>query len=389
MADLTANQQAGQDERLKSETIFRRLLRRPELAAVAGTIIVWIIFAVIAGNRGFLTLRGTANYLEVSAEIGIMAVAVSLLMIAGQFDLSIGSVIGAGGMIIAILTVQYGWNIWAAILASLITCLAIGFINGYLVVRTKLPSFIITLASLFIVRGMTIGLTRLITGRTQVGGLRDVLGYNSAFGVFASGLNIPTPENPNVFAEFPISIFWWLLIAGLATYLLLRTRVGNWIFGIGGDENAARNVGVPVNRIKVLLFMLIKLASAWLVATIQGISVGSADTLRGQYREFYAIIVAVIGGTLLTGGYGSALGAVFGALILGMVQQGIIFAGIDLIGFSPFSAHVGSARCWSTITSVRQFPSRSEVMAIYVLELIPFARVAEGTIGHPSNPLSL
>lgn len=316
------------DERIKQESTLRKLLRRPEMAAVAGTIIVWVIFALAAGNRGFLSLRGAANYLEVAAEIGILAVAVSLLMISGQFDLSVGSVIGASGMLTAILSVQYGWNIWAAILASLIMSLAIGFLNGLLVVRTKLPSFIITLGSLFIVRGVTIGLTRLITGRTQVGGIRNVLGYDSAFQVFASGLQIPDPGQPGLNAEFPVSILWWLLFAGVATWILLRTRPGNWIFGIGGDENAARNVGVPVDRMKIILFMTTALA-AWLVATIQIISVGSADTKRGEFREFYAIIVAVIGGTLLTGGYGSAIGAVFGALILGIVQQGIVFAGID------------------------------------------------------------
>src|SRR5690606_19467861 len=129
-------------------------------------------------------------------------------------------------------------------------------------------------------------------------------------------------------ASFSISIFWWLLLAGLATYLLLRTRPGNWIFGIGGDENAARNVGVPVNRMKIILFMLTAVA-AWLVATVQVLDTGGADTLRGEQREFYAIIAVVIGGTLLTGGYGSAIGAVFGALIVGMVQQGIVFTGID------------------------------------------------------------
>lgn len=316
------------DERLRQENPLRKLLRRPELAAVSGTIIVWIIFAALAGNRGFISLRGTANYLEVAAQIGILALAVSLLMISGQFDLSVGSIIGAAGMITAILAVEYQWNIWAAITASLVISLLIGFLNGFLVVRTKLPSFIITLGNLFIVRGATIGLTRMITGRTQVGGIREALGYDSAFAMFGSALNIPDPASNGLNAAFPISILWWLVLAALATWLLLRTRPGNWIFGIGGDESAARNVGVPVDRMKIILFMTTAFA-AWLVATIQVISVGSADVKRGESREFFAIIVAVIGGTLLTGGYGSAIGAVFGALILGMVQQGIVFAGID------------------------------------------------------------
>ncbi len=324
------------DERVRRESHLRKLLRRPELGALGGAILVWLVFALLAGSKGFLTLRGAANYLQVAAELGILGVAVSLLMIGGEFDLSIGSLIGASGMITVILSVEFGINIWLAIGLSLLISLVIGALNGILVVRTKLPSFIITLASLFIIRGATIGLTRLITGRTQVGGLKDVAGFDAAKALFASTLPIPdTTARAGVMAEFPISILWWLLLAALATYVLLRTRPGNWIFGLGGDPNAAQNVGVPVNRMKIFLFMATAFA-AWLVATIQVLTVGSADTLRGQQREFYAIIAVVIGGTLLTGGYGSAIGAVFGALIFGIVQQGIVFTGVDSDWFQVF-----------------------------------------------------
>lgn len=330
-----AGQSDKTDERIRRESALKKLLRRPELGAISGAILVWIIFALAAGDR-FVSLRGSANFLAVASELGILAIAVSLLMIGGEFDLSIGSMIGACGMIIAILSVQMGWNIWAAIAVSLIVALVVGAINGLLVIRTRLPSFIITLGTLFIIRGLTIGITRLVTGRTQVGGVKDALGYDSASQVFASVLSIVDPASARgLSANFPISILWWLLIAALATYVLLRTRPGNWIFGIGGDAMAARNVGVPVNRMKIILFMLTA-ASAWLVATIQVLSVGSADTLRGESREFYAIIAVVIGGNLLTGGYGSAIGAAFGALIFGMVQQGIVFTGIDSDWFLVF-----------------------------------------------------
>ncbi len=330
-----AGQREKIDERIRRENRLKKLLRRPELGAIGGAVLVWFIFAFAAGER-FVSLRGSANFLAVASELGILAVAVSLLMIGGEFDLSIGSMIGACGMIIAILSVEMGWNVWAAILAALIVSLFVGAINGLLVIRTRLPSFIITLGTLFIIRGLTIGLTRLITGRTQVGGVKGALGYDSAFQVFASTFSIVDPASERgLTANFPISIAWWLLIAAIATYVLLRTRPGNWIFGIGGDATAARNVGVPVNRMKVILFMLTA-ASAWLVATIQVLSVGSADTLRGELREFYAIIAVVIGGTLLTGGYGSAIGAVFGALIFGMVQQGIVFTGVDSDWFKVF-----------------------------------------------------
>lgn len=315
------------DERLVEAGLVKRLLTRPELGAVAGAIIVWVFFAVLA-PVGFLSLRGTATYLEVASHLGILAVAVALLMIGGEFDLSIGSMIGFVGVTVAILSTEMGIPMYLSSVVALAIALAVGFVNGYLVVRTQLPSFIITLGSLFIIRGLSIAFTRLITGRTQIGSLDDAPGYEFMRIIFASDIPIGN-------ANFPISIVWWLALAALATWVLLRTRVGNWIFGVGGDPNASRNVGVPVDRLKIGLFMVTAVA-AWLVATIQIVAVKSADTLRGTGQEFIAIIAVVIGGTLLTGGYGSAIGAVFGALIFGMARQGIVFAGVDADWFQVF-----------------------------------------------------
>lgn len=316
------------DERLRGESRLRALLRRPELGALVGAVAVWVFFAVAAGDRGFLSPRGTANYLEVSAQLGILTLAVTFLMIGGEFDLSIGSMIGATGMTTSILAVEFGVNIFVAMLISLGVALVFGAVNGVLVNRTRLPSFIITLAFLFILRGLTIGVTRAVTGVTQVRGLKDVASYPAAEAIFASDI-------PIAGANFPIVIVWWLVFAVIATWILQRTDLGNWIFGVGGDENAARNVGVPVERLRIGLFMTTA-AAAWFVAQVQVISLGSADTLRGELRELIAITGAVIGGTLLTGGYGSAVGAVLGALIFGMVQQGIVFTGADSDWFQVF-----------------------------------------------------
>ncbi len=324
----TVTASAEHDERLRGTGLWGRLMSRPELGAVGGTVVVWLFFALLAGDQGFLSWRGTATYLEVSAELGILAVAVALLMIGGEFDLSVGSIIGASGMLMTILSVQYGWSLWSAIAAVVVFAAGIGLFNGYLVIRTGLPSFIVTLATLFIFRGATIGITRLLTGRTQLGGLGEATGYESARLIFSS-------ELPMGGAGFPISIVWWLGLAALATWILLRTRFGNWIFGVGGNPEAARNVGVPVRRVKLMLFVGTALAAS-LVGVIQGISFTGADVLRGELREFFAIIVVVIGGTLLTGGYGSAVGAVFGALIFGMVRQGIVFTGVDADWFQVF-----------------------------------------------------
>jgi simple sugar transport system permease protein len=291
-------------------------------------LVVWLLFALVAGDQGFLSLRGTATYLEVAAELGILASVVALLMIAGEFDLSVGSMIGASGMLLVVLSVHLGWNIWLATVAVILFAGLAGFFNGMLVVRTGLPSFIVTLATLFAFRGATIALTRLITGRTQLGGLQEASGFGSAQALFASELTLGG-------ADWPVSILWWILITVVTTWVLLKTRFGNWIFGTGGDAKSASSVGVPVRRVKVSLFIMTALAAA-LVGIIQAVTFSGADVLRGELREFYAIIVVVIGGTLLTGGYGSAIGAAVGALIFGMVRQGIVFAGVDADWFQVF-----------------------------------------------------
>lgn len=312
------------DERLRRQSILRRVLNRPELGALAGAIIVWTFFAIRAGDQGFLSNFGAAGYLAISSELGILAIAVSLLMIAGEFDLSIGSMIGITSITIALIAGEFGHNIWLAIAAGVALSLAIGFLNGMTVVKTGLPSFIVTLGALFILRGATIGGTRKITGRTQIGGVDSAPGYDSAQRIFGSDIH-----------GYPVEIIWWLGFALIATWVLLRTRYGNWIFGAGGSAQAARNVGVPVARVKVSLFMLTAL-SACMVAILQVVVFTGADVLRGGTKEFEAIIAAVIGGTLLTGGYGSAIGACLGAVIFGMVQQGLVFMGVDSDWYNAF-----------------------------------------------------
>jgi simple sugar transport system permease protein len=307
-------------ERLGRANSLRRFLVRPETGAVAGSVAVWIFFALVAGSSGFLTLRGASSYLSVSAELAIQAVPVALLMIGGEFDLSVGSTVGACGMMIAILCTQYGWNVWAAIIAALACAVLVGLMNGYLVLRTGLPSFIVTLGTSYILLGATTGLTTVLTGLTVVNGIDQAPGFRSAHAIFATALGGGQ--------QFPIEMLWALALVALATWLLLRTASGNWIFGAGGDATAARNIGVPVTRVKILLFIGTALGSC-LLAIIQVLSFANADVLRGQGNEFYAIVAAVIGGVLLTGGYGSAIGALFGALAFGIVEEGIVFAGVD------------------------------------------------------------
>ena len=312
------------DERVRAHGVVGRLVRRPELGPIIGALVVWVFFAITAGDSGFLTKSGTINYLVVSAQLGILAVVVALLMIGGEFDLSVGSMIGATGMIGALGLVEYDLPFWLVLVLAFGFAMAVGALNGYIVVRTQLPSFIVTLASLFILRGATLGVTRLLTGRTQIGGVLEEVEGDPLAEIFVARIS-----------DFPASIIWWVLITAVVYWVLRRASFGNWIFGTGGDENAARNSGVPTVRVKIVLFMATAAAAA-LVGVIQTLSAGSADTLRGELKEFEAIIAAVIGGTLLTGGYGSAIGPFFGALTFGIVQQGIFFTGVNTDWFRVF-----------------------------------------------------
>ncbi len=321
------------DERMRRSGVLSRVLKRPEVGALLGVVIVWIFFAIAAHTHNFISWATTASILNRSAPLGILAVAVALLMIAGEFDLSVGSIIGFSGMVIMVLVTPtsgggFGWALWPAVGLSLVFALVTGALNGAVVIVTRLPSFIVTLGTLFVFRGLTIAETRLLTDRTQLGQLDLVSGYGLARKIFASSLTLYG-------SQFSVSILWWIGLTALATWVLLRTRAGNWIFGTGGAVDAARNVGVSTRRVKVALFMTTAFA-AWLVAVIEAVQFTGADTLRGTGQEFQAIIAAVVGGCLLTGGYGSAIGATLGALIFGMVQQGIVITGVPGDWFQVF-----------------------------------------------------
>lgn len=296
-------------------SLWRRIVARPEIGAAASTIVVFAFFALVAGSRGFLTSDGTVNYLQVAAELGIIVVPVTLLMIAGEFDLSVASVLAAAGIIVGYLTAEEGWAIWTAAVAAIAVAGALGFVNGILVMKTRLPSFIVTLASLFAIRGLTIALTQEAMGGTTI--VSNVPREGALLDLFAG-----------TFLGIPASVYWWIALVLVAWYVLARTRFGNWTFGVGGDKESARRLGVPTARLKVTLFVMTA-SAAGLVGVIQTLLLGSGDVGRGAGLEFVAIAAAVIGGTLLAGGFGSALGAALGALIFGMVSQGIFYTSID------------------------------------------------------------
>jgi simple sugar transport system permease protein len=278
--------------------------------------VVFLFFAITADK--FATLSGIARWTDVASTLGIMSVAVALLMIGGEFDLSAGVMTGSCGLLMGILATEVGMSVWLAILLTFVFAAGVGFLNGYMVIRTGLPSFIVTLATFFVLRGLNLGGTKAITDTVRVGGLRDAAGFDSAQRIFAS--DFWSPHN------YRISLIWWIAVAALATWVLSRTRVGNWIFGVGGDQVAARNVGVPVKRVKIGLFMATSMCAA-LVGIMIALRLGSVQASQGIGEEFNYIIAAVAGGCLLTGGFGSAVGASMGALIIGMTFIGIQFSG--------------------------------------------------------------
>lgn len=318
---------AGADERIAEISFVRGLFRRPEVGAVIGAAVVWVFFALFA-SENWLTIGGIARILDPSSTLGIMAVAVALLMIGGEFDLSAGVMTGTTGLIAGMLSTQLGWSIWAAMLVALIFALTVGYLNGLLVVKTGLPSFIVTLSTFFILRGANVGVTRLVINQVRVSGIDDTPGFFAARAFFNTEITL-------FGTEFRSSIIWWILITILASWILLRTKYGSWIFASGGNAEAARNVGVPSERVKIALFMTTA-AAGWLIGMMNDLRLRSAVASQGIGQEFIYIIAAVIGGCLLTGGYGSAFGAAVGAIIFGMARVGIVFAGWDTDWFYAF-----------------------------------------------------
>lgn len=310
----------GGDERLRRQPLWRRMLVRPSVSALLAAIVVFLFFSAVDSTGTFNSPAGIASWMGVSASYGIMACAVSLLMISGEVDLSSGVMTGSTGLLLGVLVSEWGWSFWPALVVVLLFAALIGVMNGLLVTGTRLPSFIVTLATMFVLMGLNSGVTQAITGQVRVGGIDQAEGYALAQWVFGSRLDSTWP--------FTVAVGWWLAAIAVGTWVLQRTRQGNWIYAVGGDANAARNTGVPVRRTKVSMFVVVSLAAA-LVGTINAVELTSVSAGQGQGYEFYYIIAAVVGGTLMTGGAGSVIGASLGAMILGMTTLGIQYAGWD------------------------------------------------------------
>jgi simple sugar transport system permease protein len=307
-------------ELTRGRRLLSRVLARPSLPALVGLVVVVVVFGIQA--PALLTSGGLAGVLDVAALLGIGAVAVALLLIAGQFDLSIGVLAVASSLVTALLIEHAGWGTWPALGGSLAVALAVGLVNGFLVVNTGLPSFLVTLATFLVLQGTSQAGAEAVAGSARVAGLEGAEGWDSASAVFGATMQIGD-------GRFRVSLVWWLAATALATWALWRTRFGNAVFASGGARRAARQLGVPVRRTTLILFCLTA-AAGWLIGTLalirlDGVQVGAP----GLAVAVDFVVVAVIGGCLLTGGYGSAIGASVGALLYAVARQGITLAGWD------------------------------------------------------------
>lgn len=323
---------SNSDSNIKAATslnIVKRVLSRPEFSAVIAAVVIYIFFWIVA--EPFRTLAASMTILYQASTIGLMAVSVSLLMIGGEFDLSAGVAVVSVAVVTSITTKHIGLPLFAGMIVSLITAIAVGLWNGWLMTKTGIPSFLITLSSLFMLFGLNLGTNRLFTHTVATPNLSGTPGHDLLKKIFATEFRIAADSG----SKLSILIIYWLIFVGIATFVLLRTRIGNWIFAAGGNQNSARAVGVPVTKVKIGLFALVGF-SAWFYSMHQISAYNSIQAGSGYGNEFLYIIAAVVGGCSLTGGYGSAIGSAIGAIIYGMTVQGIVYAGWDPSWFRFF-----------------------------------------------------
>lgn len=290
-----------------------RLLRRPEAASLISLIGI-IVFYVLFGGVDLGKLAGAASWVNFAANLGIVAIPLGLLMISGELDISIGAMIPAGSMTVAILSGHYGLPIEVGMAGAIGLGLLVGLVNGILTIRTSVPSLIITLGTLVAMQGVVLAGAKLLTGAASVS-LTAPDWAKTVFGGLIGG-------------SYQSIVLWWIGYAVVFAFFVHRTRYGNWLFAMGGDRTSARNAGIPVDRMTILLFMTSS-ASAAFVGMCGAIQFNSAQVSGGMGYIFNAIVSLVVGGTLLTGGFGSVAGIFFGTLTFAIVSQGIYFTQID------------------------------------------------------------
>ncbi len=289
------------------------------MGSLVGAVAVFVLFYALA--PAFRLPRSWSNMLYESATLGIPAVGVALLMIGGEFDLSAGVAVISSALAAAMFSYQLSINVWAGVAVGLTLALLIAFVNGWLLIITKLPSFLVTLSTFLMLQGINIALTKVLTGSVATNDISSLGGFASAKAIFASEFTVGS-------IHLHVAVLWWLAFIAVGTWVLVHTQVGNWIYAVGGNADAARAVGVPVPKVKIGLYLAVGF-TVWFTGMIQLFTYNVVQSGEGPGNELLYIMAAVVGGCLLTGGYGTAIGAGIGALIYGMTKLGIVYAGWD------------------------------------------------------------
>lgn len=308
---------SASDDRLSSTSPWIRLFTRSEIGAACAAIAVFIFFSFAAAPV-FTEPSSIATTLYGASTIGIVSVGVSLLMIGGEFDLSAGVGMISVALFAGLSIYWFSLNVWVGVVLSLIYALLIGLFNGWMLVKTQLVSFLVTLGTFFMITGLNLGVTRLISRGVASPSVGNMDGYDGAHKIFAADI-------PFFGIHVTITVFYWIVLVIVGTWILQRTTIGNWIFAVGGAPVSARSLGVPVNRTKIGLFMGVSFC-AWLVAMHQLFEFKTVQSGEGVGNELIYIMTAVVGGCLLTGGYGSVIGGALGAFIYGVALKGIVYA---------------------------------------------------------------
>lgn len=357
MTDISALiPRRAESDRLNRGSWLRQITRHPEIGSLVVMLVAIVAIAFASHGQAFNAL-GLKNNFSVIAQLGIIATGACLLMIAGEFDVSIGSMIGFAGMIMAVL-LKFGLPFGlgeatpaTAFLLTLVVTLSVGWVIGQIVVRSGLSSFIVTLAFLFFLRGATEVGFRFFNSSTMISNLPDykteswfadmfggqTLGWFFDAWYYLGG-NLSRSGAQWVFG-FDAKVLWWIVIAGVAWLVLARTQAGNWIYATGDNRESARANGVPVNKVRVTLFMFSAFC-ATIFAACQVFDTNTADAAKGNLKELEAIAIAVVGGTLMSGGFGSVLGVAFGAITFGLVSNAVFF--IPTIDGSYYRVFVGA-----------------------------------------------
>jgi simple sugar transport system permease protein len=322
--------------------LFRIYLEKPELAGVALLILLTLVFE-IRSNGVFLSTENLRGILGLLPEVGLVSIGVTVLMICGEFDLSVGSMFALMPVSVALMT-NAGVPFVPGMLLGLVIAALVGFANGFITLTFNIPSFITTLGMLFIVRSLTVVIT---------GGFPPLLSSDLPIGIFTQFLG------PGGILR--ASFIWFAIIALAAGAMLSGSNLGNWIHATGGFVDAAAAMGVPVRRVKMASFVLCAMMAGF-AGTIQVFRLGAPLPSIGEGLELQAVAAAVIGGTALTGGVGTVLGAIVGALLIRVIDNGLVLSRVDA---NWFKFAIGALTIFAVVANswLRQTARRIKVEA--------------------------